>query len=539
MYNSDSEKDGFWDIDKLVPKRGARMGSFATDSFVKPYDIEGAEELPTQSHTSEKTRLTVPVFSEGESRVYEPTNMGLIKRVRIIKVADKYDFYDSFRKSALLYFDIEGKKCDFAQFYSYMPQYAQLSATQKNYYFYWRSQVRLGNFLKTDYSYLYLLVYEILNLPDKIPGEEGIKLLCRLWREYRTALPRIDLYFSIWIEDYCFVHQLPCPINELSSFLFECIARAPIREFYLADINEVGMGGIDSLLAYLSDYDWKRGKFVGAPTELSPITTGSVSYKQHMHRAMYLVLSGVWKNGGLFRGAKTVTVARAAFPNSLCTHSVKCRLEIEYISLKDSELLRCGITAAVRYTENKLRALLGIKSRLAIRDLPPEYKDIIDRYFDSFVREQAQKRREMNKPLYERLYEAPAGEMTSAGAEEIERMSWQTTARLVVDEYEEDRDEESTPQNESFDAGEASLNECGEVALGLGEIEISFLCDVLDKGFVGLIYSGSPVESVVEKINEAFLESLGDIVLESDGDGYALIEDYREDVREWLYNQKR
>ena len=37
-----------------------------------------------------------------------------------------------------------------------------------------------------------------------------------------------------------------------------------------------------------------------------------------------------------------------------------------------------------------------------------------------------------------------------------------------------------------------------------------------------------------DRINTLFLDELGDVVLEDSGSGFTLIEDYREDVEQWL-----
>lgn len=533
--------DDFWDIEKLVPRRSSSLSPFATREAVTAYEApvpKVTKNEPTE-RTAEERSLNFAV-RESESESYTPSQMGLIKCVTVKKFIDKYDFYDSFRRSALLYFDYKTAKCEFAQFYSYMPQYSQLTGSQKNYYFYWRDEIRHGRYLKSDYSYIYLYVYEILNLPDKIPAEEGIKLLCAIWREYRRALPRLDNYLSIWVEDYCLVHRLPPPINELSGMLFECIGRAKLKEFYLANINEVGFGAIEPLLAYLSDYDWRSGKFSsGGGSEASVLVQGD-GYKRHMERAMYLLLHNVW-NSILGSGdIKTTRLVRDAFPNSLCTHSVKCKLEIEYISLADADEIRRGVTAAVRYTENKLRALLGVKSRLAVKDLPDEYKLILDRYFDQYFQEEQRKAREANRPSYEKLYEAPKGELSFSGADEIERASWMTTARLV--EYSEDRADEETGHNgaeATADKKEAEnmadeQTRASSCPLSIEEIEL------LSGSLNGTCTSSGklPRETLAERINELFLDILGDIVLEENEGGFCVIEDYREDVEEWLKNYR-
>ncbi len=548
-YGNGSEKDDFWDIEKLVPRRPARLSPFRTESAVTSHEADAPSSSEPARAESER-RLNLDGFrgvKSTEDSSYTPEGAGLIKRVTIKRFIDKYDFYDNFRKAALVYFDYKTAKCDFAQFYSYMPQYSQLSASQKNYYFYWRAEIRRGKFLKTDYSYLYLLVYEILNLPDKIPPEEGIRLLCSLWREYREVLPRIDLYFSIWVEDYCLVHALPCPTAYLRDFIFGCIGTAPIKEFYLSDINEVGISGIAPLLGYLSDYDWRRGKFAGEQAADTHTSLNQESYKKHMESAMYLLLSEIWNKHILTDSASTVTVTRDAFPNSLCTHTVKCKLEIEYVSLAADDNIRRGVTAAVRYTENKLRALLGVKSRLAVKELPDEYRTVIDRYFDSYFKIEQQRRREAERPEYERLYEAPRERMSFEGADEIERLSWSTTARLVDTDTDDgtaltisgcsaERDEPAKTPDGIF--GTAAEHTPDEGVLG--ERELAYLCHIYGGELAEGEYTlpdGIPEEALAESINEAFLDIIGDVVLEPSECGYSLIEDYRKDVFEWLLKQ--
>ena len=43
-----------------------------------------------------------------------------------------------------------------------------------------------------------------------------------------------------------------------------------------------------------------------------------------------------------------------------------------------------------------------------------------------------------------------------------------------------------------------------------------------------------PVDTLVEIINEAFSDGFGDVIIEPTDDGYAIIDDYKEDITEWL-----
>ncbi len=517
MPFSDKEKDGFWDIDKLVPKKKSKLSPFAASVRATEYTVGG--ESKTEA-SERKITLKPTEESESDGRTYYPES-ALIKRVTVKRRIDKYDFYDSFRKAAEVYYDLKLPRCEFTPFYSYMPQYSQLTSEQKNYYFYWRGEVRRGKFIRCDYSYLYLYVYEILNLPERIPPEEGIRILTRLWREYRGTLPKIDAYFSVWIQDYCLIYELQCPTGEITDFLFDAIESSEWREFYLSGADIAGEAGTEVLLSYLSDYDWRRGKYVGGEH--------AAEYRTHTLAAMGLLLERL--EIASYTGKETEIIRRDAFPHSLCTHSVKSRLEIEYFPVARDERLRSIVTGGVRYTENKLRGILGVKSRLAVKDFPDEYKALIDGYFAALVNEAQRKRIEAAAPEYLKLYAAPEERLSLSGADDIERASWSTTLRLV--ETDEVTDEASTEKQADEPATEPpreSEPATSADSYGLSEERLV----LIDRLLSGEAELGIEADAAIDEINEAFSDGFGDIIIEMTEDGYSIIEDYKEEIKEWL-----
>ena len=236
---------------------------------------------------------------------------------------------------------------------------------------------------------------------------------------------------------------------------------------------------------------------------------------------------------------KLVKISRAAFPNTLCTHTVKSRLEIEYYPLADASHLRAGITAAVRYTENKLRALFGAKSRLAVKYIPMEYKELIDCYFEELIRKSEAKVKRQSLPEYEKLYDAPTEKLSFSGADEIEKLSWDTTWRLCdTDEYREELSsdtatavpEELTPTENIT----VSQSDSKSDTYGLSKSDISYLAALCESS-EGRGHSIDD-DATVERINEAFSDGFGDVIIEDTGDGFAIIEDYKEEILEWLKN---
>jgi len=187
-------------------------------------------------------------------------------------------------------------------------------------------------------------------------------------------------------------------------------------------------------------------------------------------------------------------------------------------------------------------ALLGVKSRLAIKNLPDEYKRIIDKYFaDVFVKIQ-KKRREESKPEYERLYDGERGELSFADADSIEMASWVSTERLI-DQAELDEDDDKNTFTKELSSDQVvgidvccNSTECMNSMLG--DVDIKYLHALIegkrDEMNAVVSSSGELEEGIVDRINEAFSEYYGDIAIDISSGSAELIEDYREDIFEWI-----
>jgi len=514
--------DAFWDIEKLVPKKKSTISTFSTKEKSVTVTISGEESADISRR---KLTLTDKNVEDAKpERVYYPSGT-LIKKVKVTHCPDKFDFHANFKKAAEIYFDFVGTECPFAPFYSFMPQYTQLTQPQKNYYFYWRTMLRHGKYIRTDYSYFYLFVYEIINLPERIPASEGLKLLIDVWKNYRKALPNIDAYMALWVQDYCLVYELPLPMEEISDFIFDVMSVTRFKEFYFSSDVNLDTHGVGAIVAYLSDYDWRKAKYAGGENK--------EAYTKHLMGAMGLFIRSFLGSTAYGIEDHTISVRNDnAFRMALTTSDVKYHIEIEYRRIAEEPSVRATVTAALKYTENKLRSLLGIKSRLAVKDLLPEYCRIIDSYFETLFEKVNRERKRANRPEYEKLYEAESGNLSIDGADEIERLSWETTARLVVED--EEKTEEQVTEN--IMAADTS-DEC-DASYGLSEKEVLFIRHAYNEDYEKMkelaSELGSLPDAVAEKINEAFSDNFGDVILECVDDSYAVIADYREDVENWL-----
>ncbi len=527
------ERESFWDIEKLIPKTKKASPSFVTKPVVNEVNISFEED-----GKREEQSLGLDAFRgiNTENAVNYTPNAALLKSVTVSPIIEKFDFYANFKKAALIFFDMTAQKCDFEKYFSYMPQYSQLTAKQRSYYLYWRSEFRRGNAVKTDYSYFYLLVYEILNLPDKIPPEKGLGLLISLWRAYREELPNINSQMALWIEDYCLVHALALPIDKMSDFLHEAISASGFREFYITGADSLTRESCEALISSLSYYDWRHGKFAGGESR--------AEYKRHLLGAMRLLFVELWKNESFVsKNSKTEFITRQSFKGALCTQGIKNILRIEYHPLLKDDELRNTVTEALRYTENQLRALLGVKSRLAVKCLSEDYKKIIDFYFSEVFLKTKNVFKTSRKPEYEKLYDSLDNELSLNGADEIENLSWLNTKLLVSEEKlsaevlrENTASEQSLITDSAYQyfPGESSNN--GESSITAADMD--FIKALLNGDSVKIknicVALGELPESIAERINEAALSEIGDVIIEFSDAEAALVEDYREEIFEWI-----
>ncbi len=495
----------------------------------------GSRTIPRRGETVQKTpRPTAEAILE-----YEPED-SLVRRVKIMRWPTSYTFYEQFRSDAYRCRNASGKPSSKVDFFSYTPQYRQMSQAQLDYYFYWRSLTQLGVFEPTDFSYILLYIYEIINLNDAIDTSVGLDMLTELWLRYRDPHKALDKYLSEWLADYCLIHRLPPPREKLSPIMHVIMEYTTFREFYMT-------GNVldpQSLIALSSSYSWQKSKYASAD---DPQVRGL--YEKHIPEALAYVIAHTADSHFNVTDMKPARASRDAFCGSLCSHNIKRRIDVEYFSYTRSPELRGLITDIVKYSENKLRAHLSIKSRLRVENLDVKIRAAIDDYFAAaFPLDRRQSRRSDEEAEEERYYNAMYGALSEGvdvtEAQKIEAVSWSITDRLTVTEDEADEDN----SNEAEAAAEpifeaASPTEVPTSAPVQKDTEGGAL-PAAAVSFLAAIRRGDPLaaeqacrsasryaDELAEIINNYAVDTVGDIFLEPDDrGGYTLIEDYEAEI---------
>lgn len=541
MANSDfknlkkkaDDSDPFWDIDFMLPPKKT-TAAFSRDTEAVEIDVthgpaavNAGSVIPqkgTSKPESAKNLASEPICT------YKPENP-LIGKVSVWHWPSKYSFYERFRADAIKYYPLTGSECSFAAFFSYMPQYMQLNREQRSYYLWWRDNVRNRIWLQTDYSYLFLYIYEIINLPDFISPVKGLELLCDIWLAYRMQFPKLDRYLTEWVCDFCLVNIMEPPYMRLAPIMGAVLDCASFKEFYLKTSGNSIKPYAVALLNFATNYNWRSSKFYNAET--------AELFEKHIEGAFFSTVSKLSVTDSRFiAGDKIIMPARLtrdAYAGSLCAYNIKRRIDVEYSSCTRSPELRMLVTDLIKSAENQVRIILGIKNRFSTSSLTEEMKNSIIEYFEPF--KVKKKAREDEVPEYMKLYETASRELSPDSAFDIEKRSWDVTNRLV-DAFAEVKDGE-----ESFPAKDTMIETTGsegEVISDAAE-EPDLISPLVREGLNVIAHGGNMFsewafnnnmmpETAAEMINEALYDIIGDIVLENNGSGYSILEDYMSEI---------
>lgn len=566
--DADDERDDFWSVDKLLPQGSSfpkplqRVGRGSTDAVdvdVPPpiQSLQPHTHLPKQPVHSDQpiTHRSEPKADHGGGAyptthadqteepafVYEAEGI-LLHTVKVYTWRTSYHYFDQFISDAQKYAAMKGREARREPFFSYFPQYAQMNRRQLAWYLWWREQVRAGVYPETDYAYVLLYLFELLNLPvSQDVAEQTRDTMAKLWVVYRQAYPQLDHYMCEWLCDYCLIHRLIAPTVILMPVLGEIIATARLKEFYLSAMIAVGNGEVNLasariLLSYCCQYDYRKSKFASGEHKkmFDTLIPGAVA-------ATLPLLLGQ-KGHPAVLSMDDSYISRDAYVGALCAHGNKRRIEISYTSFSRSHDLRFLIGDMVRHAENRLRASMGVRSRLTTHFLGNPLKDALDAWLDPRLphaptaAETAAKTQP--RPAYEAFYDSPHTQVSLASADEIERASWETT-RILTEAFEEDvRVEETlptttpTPASTPVPADDRSSSSPSPLISALGD-KVAFLRAVLNGDRAGQSAycraAKTLPDAVADEINEMTTQyEIFDMVLEDMGDGYEVIPDYEQ-----------
>ncbi len=551
-YNrTDIGDSDFWDLsDKATVSRPTPRYPIHKRSTPEGVLIESDNTGAKSPETSFKIPEKKVSFSTPDTALeYTPENI-FINKIKITTTdKDKSIFNPSalFMRERAALIDRKGAPCDYVSFYAHSPRYSAMTRAQLNYYLWWRENIRRGELIPTDISYVKLYVQEIVTAADGENIKKGLSDLINISRVCFDN-PVGKVYMARIISDFCMLHRLECPTAEileiLPHFVFEHIA----DEFFLG-LNDSNRGLYAPIAVnYVSIYNYKKSKFYD---------DNKAAFDKHILAAIHECFinddsyNAIAKNAsGIF---STKLSDRKLFDGRVEFCAPSARILVSYFPIN---CISGVVTDAIRYAENKLRAMLGIRTSLALGELPNEITNVIDSYFAlvshefSALKTYAKHKSEKQEAAeYDRLYDIPKRELSLSSAKEIEARSWETTKKLTEAFCENAECRAQRAESEALvESGVLKSAECRvqsaelETPLALSSLSAAQTADSIwgeYREFLIICRDGSAqaardyakdhgktLDELADIINEIAVENTGDIILESDGDGYTVIEDY-------------
>lgn len=285
---------------------------------------------------------------------------------------DDYRYDSNFAKDMAKLEDKIGDKAPFVPFMQYWPSYDSMNRHQKNWYFYWRTQVRQAVYLKTDLSYIFIHIYELLSGFGWENPEDGYNQLLSLWTTYRDEHPKLDHYLLNWLFDFAQLHNLEYRIPDCADVSLPY--QPAIRDILIdAHSTEKPLKLSFALIDALCDYSLVNSKFYKEGHQLL--------MNEAIPRVVALADAMLIKNKGkgileIYGPKRTKQQNYYAFQSANCINANK-RINVSVKGYTSSQKLRSYINELVRYAENILRELYGSRGRLRGVELDDETAKIV------------------------------------------------------------------------------------------------------------------------------------------------------------------
>ena len=329
---------------------------------------------------TEEKKQSIPKQVEGNEERNHPYSSGITLTIKTDVSRnsndefyfDLDDYSSKFEKDIAKYIDKEGKEVPHVPFMQYWATYDGMDRAQKEWYFYWRSQVRKNNYLSTDLSYIFVHIYELLNDYGWKRPQDGYDQLVKLWVTYRTQHPQLDRYLMEWLFDFARVHNLEFVLPEIEELSFP--NRTMIKDILIEKhSNEKPLKLPFALIDVLCDYSLVGSKFYKDGHQ--------VLMHESIPRVLALADAALIKKSGkgileTYGPTKATNQMYYAFPGANCKYAHK-RMDVMVKAYSNSYKLRKYINELVRFAENVLRELYECRGRLRGVELDAETANLV------------------------------------------------------------------------------------------------------------------------------------------------------------------
>ena len=487
-----------------------------------------------------------------------------------------------FYRQGLLMADFEDDCPYNGTFKSYFPTYNAMSDRQLRGYFTWRAQVRRGTVEETSTSFAFLYLYELIcgiGVDDPLDGFNKIKAF---WDVYRAFEPGIDRFARVWLQDYAVFHGLnPKLLRDSKTVMFDNALielRRAARDLVPApapsDQTPKRRKTSEPTLPLPPD-EVREERLMAAINALSTYNLSNSRLDRSHHRDLRHAACAVYVRMARYYDThrKTGIVAslfgeETAMPYTMFASAVffaperhedcEYRLDPIHIYRCQNDFWECMRIHGSRQKSSKLGEMMRAcdqRLRLALDPAHPLKEEKVPKYLAKIIDDEIVAWLSwdaVHQPVKIDIDLSQLGHIRSAAA--------QTREALLIDEEREDdvptepiaapternKADEPTISTEQFGVVAPLLAPTPAVvstapagtATELAPAADAFLRALLEQNAaqatLAVVQSEQSEDMLVDSINEALFDLVGDTVIEFGAAGPQIIEDYEADVRGYL-----
>lgn len=423
-----------------------------------------------------------------------------------------------------------------------MPTYSRMTVAQLRSYFTIRTTLRHGQFPDVPLAYIIVYASEILmNIGVKTP-EEGYEVLMELFENYKPLQTPKGLLYQ-WLHDYVVYYQLESHYREMFPRENE---EDELRKVILNYKQEDDMRLFD-VLCGMSRYNlrraltFKRNPKVTASAVAAVVRTIVPKLEQFAHCDITTFCFGSLKRVPCVMFVRAPFYTRHPVKRAKVNVSPGCSYVCESRIWHKTEYVRPFNVNNVwgkilREIDCRLRTLFNVRPYLSPNTDRGFYEEITDEAFEDWEMQMMEK----NLKRIAELEAERAAERIKVVIDFGKLNQIRDDAEVVKDKLLVGTDLEAAeapvvallpaPKPADKPAPQQAAPEAAEAK------EMQFLRLFLQGGdwrqYLREIHV--PEGVMMENINNRAMETIGDIVLEDNGDGLQLIEDYRADIEQMI-----
>lgn len=431
-------------------------------------------------------------------------------------------------------------------FHCYFPTYHSMTVAQLRSYFTVRHLLRQGKYPDVPLSYLFVYVYELLMKIGCDNAEEAYELLQELRANYTTE-PSLSRYLRLWSRDFVVYNNLTGHIAEQ----FDAERQEDAEALVLVNRNTVSDRLLFQTVTSLSAYNLTGGALYKKQREaveavVPRVIRGVAGLLEKVtHHRLETLCMGMRRQ-----------VAHPMFEAAIFYDPAPVREREVAISLRRKYVCHSGIWtetmysqrlsnhrggplgAILRETDRRLRLSLRVGPRIAPRPLDKEIQNAVQQIINDWMAERAEAQR-------------PKVTVDFSKLDRIRTDAAAVRDALLTDEDREETASVSTAVSpeplETTVAKKPTAPSAPTAVPGRPEKEqaAASLFTSEEQAFLRLLLKGgdwqaclrsfhTPLGVMVDGVNSKAMDWLGDVLIEDDGEGPKLIEDYLEDVENEL-----